>query len=961
MTTLSQTNLVVAIGLTFIAFFASPLITRFRPTLCYRPSSASLSFLAFASLSLLPVFALVQLTGRFGMAVVLVLIVFSLMEMLAPILFAPIQWFTRRRRLRGFVDIMVYRFRGRRFGQLLCACLLLSTLPFLLAHIVALRQILNFGFDLDGLNVWVICTLMMGAAWLFLLPVARQGNLAGQQIGTFVLSTVVILSILIGGGLLNISKVFGDLEGMNRWVVENQQFRTAFRSENISAILAMFFGASLVFPQFHEIRTREKSLNFLKTTAWFFPLLLLVSALPMFPLMWSGIEVEAEIPLQLYGVLLATVLDSPALATITVTGGLLAILSGLSLAVITLTRPIINYIAIPADPDFSRHGLAPWLSRKNALVYALLLGLPLLVAPLLRSSSISDLLLVSFAGLTQLAPGILITFYFPGINRRGMAAGLIAGMSFWFLTLFLPLFLGGLVRLDLPFGLSMSFGMPHLSALFYEALLLNIFVCTLVSKLSPMGDSERRYAEECMVDTLPELYRPTFAPFDPESLQNKLSGIIGKDCADALMTNIRAGLETDNCKANASICRALRDRLAAELNSRVGTEASYRIMQTVLPVVASEKIQENFLAIEHDLDRVHDQLSGLSAELNKLRLYHRRSLEQLPIGVCTLDSGGEIIFWNKAMEAFTHIERSIALGSTVAGLPVPWNQVIGEFIDSGTQLLHALEVNHREKPAWCTLRQTHLDDSAEKGNSRVVLLEDVSEATLLGRGLAHSERLASVGRLAAGIAHEIGNPVTGIACLAQDILSESEQHGGLFRDDANMIIDQTRRITRIVRSLTDFSRSGTHDKTRFNSLHISEPVADALTLINLKNDRNIKFLNHVDVKALVLGDYHQLTQVFLNLLSNAYEESPDGGQVTVRSATCDGNILIDVEDQGCGILEEHQDLIFEPFFTTKDVGEGTGLGLSIVHQIIKNHGGTISVQRRDTGACMRITLPLAPP
>jgi len=241
-------------------------------------------------------------------------------------------------------------------------------------------------------------------------------------------------------------------------------------------------------------------------------------------------------------------------------------------------------------------------------------------------------------------------------------------------------------------------------------------------------------------------------------------------------------------------------------------------------------------------------------------------------------------------------------------------------------------------------------------------VEDTTEMRMLEHHLTHSERLASVGRLAAGVAHEIGNPITGIACLAQNLRFDSEDK--VVLETAEQILDQTKRITRIVQSLVSFSHSGTAHVAQ-EQVMVRESVQEAMDLLALnKESTQVRFVNRVHRDHCAKGDRQRLTQVFINLMSNARDASEPGTTISVDSHQKEHTIVVEVEDQGSGIPPDVLARIYEPFFTTKDPGKGTGLGMSLVYSIIEEHYGHISIQSpldsAGGGTRVTITLPRYP-
>jgi signal transduction histidine kinase len=227
--------------------------------------------------------------------------------------------------------------------------------------------------------------------------------------------------------------------------------------------------------------------------------------------------------------------------------------------------------------------------------------------------------------------------------------------------------------------------------------------------------------------------------------------------------------------------------------------------------------------------------------------------------------------------------------------------------------------------------------------------------------LSRSERLASVGRLAAGLAHEIGNPVAALLgfedLLIQGGLDEAEQ-----RDFLQRMKRETERIHRILRDLLEFARPAVHTlrpPPPEAGGDVREAVDDVLSLV-----RPQKALREVDLRADLAPDlppvtlsHQQIVQVVLNLVLNAVDAAPRG-QVTVRAArTADQRVRIEVEDDGPGIAAEVRGRLFEPFVTTKPVGEGTGLGLAVCRGLVEAVGGTIALEPSPRGALFVVELP----
>jgi signal transduction histidine kinase len=221
--------------------------------------------------------------------------------------------------------------------------------------------------------------------------------------------------------------------------------------------------------------------------------------------------------------------------------------------------------------------------------------------------------------------------------------------------------------------------------------------------------------------------------------------------------------------------------------------------------------------------------------------------------------------------------------------------------------------------------------------------------------LMHSERLASMGQLAAGVAHEVGNPLASISSLVQELLTEDLSS---FEKDSLGIINQhVHRIARIVRNLGDFARLYPRQKMPTSLRDILE---NTLNLVRYdKNFRKVAIRTEVQDTPLLKIDPDQIQQVFLNLILNARDAMPDGGDLDISIKQSDGLVEVRFADTGHGIDAEVRDTVFDPFFSTKGPTKGTGLGLSICYSIIKDHGGTIEIDsEKDKGTRFIIKMPI---
>ncbi len=309
--------------------------------------------------------------------------------------------------------------------------------------------------------------------------------------------------------------------------------------------------------------------------------------------------------------------------------------------------------------------------------------------------------------------------------------------------------------------------------------------------------------------------------------------------------------------------------------------------------------------------------------------------------------------FQKLVQAFSYRVAIIALVSMVlAGIvALPIARLI-------TRPITALvEANRRLAQGDMTVRVQPYGSGelAELGHSFNKLAETLNSTQ---QELLHKERLASMGQLAAGVAHEINNPL-GTILLFSDMLYKETSRDDPRSKDLKMIVDETNRCKNIVADLLNFSRQ---QEVLAQDIDVNALISSVIEVVEHQPIfESVNFVKHLapDLPA-IQADPAQLEQVFVNLINNAAEAMGDGGTISLTTRPIDGSFVeIKVSDTGCGIPEENLGKLFTPFFTTKALGKGTGLGLSIVYGIIKMHKGQITAQSEvGQGTTFTITLPI---
>jgi len=386
------------------------------------------------------------------------------------------------------------------------------------------------------------------------------------------------------------------------------------------------------------------------------------------------------------------------------------------------------------------------------------------------------------------------------------------------------------------------------------------------------------------------------------------------------------------------------------------------------------------LAIENAqlLGQLHLQLQ----EVQRLQRFSDGIFESSPAGIAVLDSELRLVSANPAFAALVGREPRQLLGKAieevlpVATLPSPGEGPIEvSFIDRAPARDH--DAATRERFLQLSLAEVaQLGEAspsaasaggrgAQREPMRILVAYDVTERVGMERSLKERDRLAALGMLAAGVAHEVNTPITGISSYAQLLLSdtaENDPHYSLLKK----VERQTFRAARIVNNLLEFARERQRERQPLALLPL---LRECVELLGDRLERGHVALDWDLPPAadalLVLGADLELEQVFTNLLGNALDamSGHPGGRLGIAVASSNGQVTIRVQDSGPGIPPEQLAAVFQPFYSTKLHRGGTGLGLTISHDIVQRHGGTLVVESiPGRGACFTVELPrFAPP
>ncbi len=897
----------------------------------------------------------------------------TLAFILSPVLLAPILRLTREYQLTSLADLFAFRYRSQLAGILVTIFMLLGTLPYIALQIRAVTESMRVLTDEVPSNVIALgfCVVLTLFAILFGARHISPRDKHRGLVLAIAFESIVKLVAMVAIGLAALFGVFGGFGELEQWLRAHPEATRALyepvKEGPWTTLLFLAFAAAFLLPrQFHMIFTENFEPRHLNVASWALPLFLLVINLLIPVVLWGGQSLQLAIPADYYplGISLATGPSwLPMLAFI---GGLSAASAMVIVTTLALSSMSLNNLLLPANYPAPEINLYRWLLFGRRVLIAVIISAGYgFYAALEHNQGLVQLGLISFVAVAQFVPGIIGLLYWRRATRAGFTWGLLGGIVIWFMTLILPLFQdSGMIRMDFDIiALQASAGLDQWEFATFFSLLINSLLFVIVTLLTRQSPNEREAAYACCSETFLPL-GGVVALTSATQFRERLGKTLGRETADREVAQALRDLKMSERETRSSELRRLRERIERNLSGLIGPQMAHMIIDHRLRLddQAQTALADSMRHVEERLEKSRTQLQGLTAELDNLRRLQRQILQDLPLAVCATDDNGNVVMWNSAMENLSHIDSRAAAGVRLEFLADPWGNLLAGFARASDDHMYRMELAIAGKPHWFNLHKAAYADPGFTRSSMgkpglVMLIENITDLENLEAELAHNDRLASIGRLAAGVAHEIGNPVTGIASIAQNLRYETNED--VVRQSIEDIIEQTKRITGILQTLTGFSRGSQHLKRR-ETFALSDSFKEAIRLVELtRKGQAVAFEASCSPDIVLTGDRQQLTQVLVNLLTNARDASRAGGRVELIARTDRGEVVIEVADQGEGIPEEMQETVFEPFYTTKPTGDGTGLGLSLVYRIIEEHEGTIRIDSQ-TGVGTRVVITLPP-
>jgi PAS domain S-box-containing protein len=371
----------------------------------------------------------------------------------------------------------------------------------------------------------------------------------------------------------------------------------------------------------------------------------------------------------------------------------------------------------------------------------------------------------------------------------------------------------------------------------------------------------------------------------------------------------------------------------------------------------------NQLAIVIENHRLFYTLKNKADELERLKNFNENILLSLNVGICTLDENGKVVACNQSMESFLGMNRVSILGQRLEEI-FP-TEIVDRYKNynlksarkklEGTRFYKTMAENFKGQDSVMNLSFVPLINESDVEYGTILILDDVTHQAKLEEQLTQSEKLSALGLLAAGVAHEVNTPLTGISSYTQ-MLEHQIAHPET-KEILQKIEQQTFRASKIINTLLDLSRE---QPVAVENIDVNELLRETLVLLQPHfKDSPVEVVQEFDPSnPAISGNEGKLQQVFTNLFLNARDAMNGGGRLLVRTETEDGQVVINIVDTGIGMDEKTLKRIYEPFFSKKSF-KGTGLGLAITYTIIQEHKGSIDVfSEEGKGTHFQIKLPM---
>lgn len=737
------------------------------------------------------------------------------------------------------------------------------------------------------------------------------------------------------------------------------------------ALLFLSMMAIVFLPrQFQMAVVENYDEGHIEKASWLFPLYLLLINIFVLPIAyggllqgWSGKDADYFVLTIPYGY------GERYLALFAFIGGFSAATAMVIVESLALSTMAMNSIIMPALIKF--HEVKGFPSLVLNIKRLVILGVVYL--GYLFATSIGEFYglveigLKSFELVALFAPAFFLGLYWKRGTKAGAAAGIIAGFIVWFYTLVVPdLIRAGIIPESGIIGRMVESDFFNADALFgiegfgkwghslFWGMLFNLISYSGIS-LFTRQSREEEIQSLIFVESYEKVKELTKSgSYTVDDIEYILSLYLGKaearDAVDFILSKRHSRRDTITPRE----LFELRNEAEKVLAGAIGSSIAAIIFENKLFLTEKERddLSESVKQITESLRLSRQELAEANRKLSYLKEFSENIIESAPVGITTIDSDFRIRYWNKKMESITSVRKDRAADRSIIDV-LPW--IKKALFSQSRQEEFVIDTPSE-------VFRVNISPLRDPSGGFVVIIEDITEQKRMEEQLLQASKLASLGKLTAGISHEIGNPLASISSLVQELMSINmdSKEDRVFTEEALKTINgHIGRIANIVRSLGDFARVSTTEKTVSNLVEILDRTINLVKYD--KRFKNIQLVKEIEDNIPEFRvNQDKIQQVFLNLIINALDAMPDGGMLRVAMKRLDSQVEIIFNDSGIGIEPDVIDKIFDPFFTTKSPGRGTGLGLSICYGIIREHNGTITVKsKKGEGTTFTIRLPFS--
>jgi len=903
----------------------------------------------------------------------------ALAALLWPTVLRKLVRVAKEQRITTISDFLASRYgKSTGLGTLVAALVVCGMIPYIALQLKAVSATFRMMIRDDALLSGFDPTLLVaGTLALFgILFGARNLDFTRQQTGLMtavaVESIVKLVAFLLVGVWVT-WMLFDGATSIFARVAEHPEWSALITLDGPpsasyvrwTAMLLISMIAVMLLPrQFHVLVVQNPRERDVHTAAWAFPLYLFAINVFVLPIAFAGLLTFPGNAAGADSFILALPLEAGArfVAVVVFLGGFSAATAMIVVDSLALSKMISNDIVLPFILRRRHLEEVYWLSLAWTRIGILgVLALGYLWARVEAGQFLLvELGLLSFIAVAQCAPALFLGLYWPRGNRKGAFAGISAGFTAWFYTLIIPALVkeglvpGGVLDSGLlgvtwlrPTALFGLEGLDTISHGVFWSLFLNVGAYLLVSIVTTQDADEQSQAAAFVGGAAVEPSRTPAVLSVPE-MKRLLHLYVPAEEADAVLNDLLGG------KAPRELALPdlldVRIRLERVLAASLGAAAARYIIEDRFTISTTEagQLVESFQGMQRSLRQSEQLLASV--------------VESVEDCIFTTDVGGRLITLNAAGQRLLGLDATEATRRTYLDvLDDADRRRVGRELQAAVAegrawrgAVNGLTRDRHRFPAH--LAVSCVFDPQRRVLGTVGVLRDLTEQVATQQRLIQREKLASLGEMAAGVAHEIRNPLGGIK-MATRLLSSGELGGKIPEEMAESIFSGITEIESIIADLLDYARETRLDYQEYPLGRIVTPVVETFTAEGERRRIHVTARGlDADLSAMVDGP--RLRQVFTNVMKNALEatERRADGQVDVRLFARGATAVVEIADNGVGMGPSHRDRIFLPFFTTKPTG--TGLGLAIVKKIMDLHGGEIEIDTTPgRGTTVRLIIP----